>query len=153
MQGGGIAGPQPVDGIQNTPTAPSPAGAPGDTTSPSGELSDRESDPTSTIDVEMVHWKNGKPLASEGITLKPARPRFTTLNYVDGVGRNPIGELVFGRDGVPQLARIIRSTGNAGVDEAIRAALFKWRASGKKLEKLKPGQKLTIRLRIIMLAD
>jgi alpha-beta hydrolase superfamily lysophospholipase len=37
--------------------------------------------------------------------------------------------------------------------EAIRSALFKWRARGKQLEKLKPGQTVTIRLRLIMLAD
>ena len=85
--------------------------------------------------------------------LKPVRPRFSTLNYVDGVGRNPIGEMVFGRDGVPQQARLIRSTGNSGVDEAIRTALYKWRASGKQLERLQPGKTITVRLRIIMLVD
>ncbi len=152
-QGGGVEGPQPIDGAQSTPTTPSPAGAPGDTAAARGELSDRESDATSIIDVQMAHWQSGKPLAAKGITLKPARPRFTTLNYVDGVGRNPIGELVLGRDGVPQIARIVRSTGNPGIDEALRSALFKWRASGNQLEKLKPGKTLTIRLRIIMLAD
>ncbi len=152
-QGGGMPGPTPVDGAQNTPAQPSPAGAPGDTIAPSGELSDRESDPTSIIDVPMANWQNGRPLAAKGITLKPARPRFTTLNYVDGVARNPIGELVIGRDGVPQTARLVRSTGNGSVDEAIRNALYKWRASGKQLEKLKPGQTVTIRLRMIMLVD
>ena len=152
-QGGGVDGPQPIDGAQSAPTPPSPAGAPGDSRSARGELSDRESDPTSIIDVPMANWQNGKPLAAKGITLKPARPRFTTLNYVDGVGRNPIGELVLGRDGVPQIARVVRSTGNPGIDDAIKSALFKWRASGKELEKLKPGQTITIRLRIIMLQD
>ncbi|MFM1867359.1 MAG: hypothetical protein RL591_767 [Planctomycetota bacterium] len=152
-QGGGVPGPTPVDGAQSAPTQPSPAGAPGDTTAPTGELSDRESDPTSIIDVPMANWQNGRPLAAKGITLKPVRPRFTTLNYVDGVARNPIGELVIGRDGVPQAARLVRSTGNGSVDEAIRNALYKWRASGKQLEKLKPGQTVTIRLRMIMLVD
>jgi hypothetical protein len=152
-QGGGVPGPTPVDGAQNTPAPPSPSGAPGDTVSPSGELSDRESDPTSIIDVPMANWQNGRPLAGKGITLKPARPRFTTLNYVDGIARNPIGELVIGRDGVPLTARLVRSTGNASIDEAIRNALYKWRASGTRLEKLKPGQTVTIKLRMIMLAD
>lgn len=151
--GGGVAGAQPTDGSANAPRPPSPSGAPGDTAGRTGELSDKESDPTSTIDVPMQNWRNGRPLAARGITLKPARPRFTTLNLLDGIGRNPIGELVFGRDGVPQSARLIRSTGNSGVDEAIRNALFRWRASGEPLEKLKPGQTVTIRLRLIMLQD
>jgi hypothetical protein len=101
----------------------------------------------------MSAWRNGKPLAAKGIELRPVRPRFTTLNLLDGIARNPIGELVIGRDGVPQVARIVRSTGNPGVDEAIRSALFKWRASGDQLEKLKPGQTVTIRLRLVMLKD
>ena len=101
----------------------------------------------------MESWRLGKPLARKGIELKPVRPRFTILNRLDGIGRNPIAELVIGRDGVPQIARILRSTGNPGVDESIRSALFKWRASGAQLEKLKPGQTVTIRLRLIMLSD
>jgi bacterioferritin-associated ferredoxin len=139
-QGGGVPGPQPAEGESKTPAPPAPAGDPGDTTAKTGELSDRESDPTSIIEVPMTSWRNGKPLASKGIELKPVRPRFTTLNMLDGIARNPIGELVIGRDGVPQIARIVRSTGNPSIDEAIRSALFKWRASGKQLEKLKPGQ-------------
>lgn len=152
-RGGGIDGPQPSDGAASEPAKPSPAGEPGDTAARAGELSDRESDPTSIIDVPMNHWQNGRPLAAKGIVLKPVRPRFTALNYLDGVGRNPVGELVFGRDGVPQQAKVLRSTGNPGADEAIRSALFKWRASGRQLERLKPGQTVTIRLRIIMLVD
>ncbi len=152
-QGGGAQGPQPTEGQSKTPTPPAPAGDPGDTTAKTGELSDRESDPTSIIEVPMTSWRNGKPLAAKGIELKPVRPRFTTLNMLDGIARNPIGELVIGRDGVPQVARIVRSTGNPSIDEAIRSALFKWRASGTQLEKLKPGQTVTIRLRMIMLAD
>ncbi|RLS67122.1 MAG: hypothetical protein DWH97_02150 [Planctomycetota bacterium] len=153
VQGGGINAPTAADGAQSQPTPPSPAGAPGDSMSKSGDLSDRESDPTSVIDVPMINWQSGRPLAARGIVLKPVRPRFSTLNYVDGVGRNPIGEMVFGRDGVPQQARLIRSTGNSGVDEAIRTALYKWRASGKQLERLQPGKTITVRLRIIMLVD
>jgi hypothetical protein len=152
-QGGGVEGPQPVDGATSTPTTPAPTGAPGDTVSRPGDLSDRESDPTSVLDVPAIHWQNGRPLAAKGIVLRPVRPRFTTLNYVDGVARNPIGELVLGRDGVPQTARIVRSSGNPGADEAIRAALFKWRASGAQLDRLKPGATVTIRLRIVMLVD
>jgi hypothetical protein len=152
-QGGGAPGAQPVDGASTTPAPPAPAGEPGDSTAKSGALSDRESDPTSIIEVPMSAWRNGKPLAAKGIELRPVRPRFTTLNLLDGIARNPIGELVIGRDGVPQVARIVRSTGNPGVDEAIRSALFKWRASGDQLEKLKPGQTVTIRLRLVMLKD
>lgn len=153
QQGGGIPGERPINGAAATPSQPSPKGKQSDNPSTAGEVSDRESDATSTIRVDQIHWRNGKPLAAKGLTLKPARPRFTTLNIVDGIGRNPIAELQFGRDGVPQVARLVRSTGNPGVDDSIRAALFKWRAAGPQLEKLKPGQTVTIKLQLIMLAD
>jgi hypothetical protein len=151
--GGGVEGPTPTDGATSEPAAPSPAGDPGETTAKRGELSDRESDATSIIEVPMNAWHLGRPLAAQGIVLRPVRPRFTVLNRLDGIARNPIGELVLGRDGIPISARVVRSTGNPGVDQSIRSALFKWRASGEQLEKLKPGQTLTIRLRLIMLQD
>lgn len=153
VQGGGVAGPQPVDGATSTPVPPSPQGAAGDAISRPGDLSDRESDPTSVIEVPEASWQNGRPLAANGITLRPVRPRFTTLSKLDGIAQNPTGELVIGRDGVPQSARIVRTSGNRGVDDAIRAALFKWRASGTQLDRLKPGATVTIRLRLVMLVD
>jgi hypothetical protein len=151
--GGGIVAPQPVDGSANSNAAPSPAGARGESTAKPGEVSDRESDATSIIEVPAAMWRNGRPLAAKGVVLKPVRPRFTALDYVDGIARNPIGELVLGRDGVPQVARLIRSTGNPRIDEAVRNALFKWRATGEALDKLQPGQTVTIRLRLVMLQD
>ena len=152
-EGGGVVAPQPVDGSANTSATPAPAGARGESTAKPGEVSDRESDATSIIDVPAAMWRNGRPLAAKGVVLKPVRPRFTALDYVDGIARNPIGELVLGRDGIPQVARLIRSTGNPRIDEAIRNALFKWRATGEALDKLQPGQTVTIRLRLVMLQD
>ena len=149
----GAPGAQQSDGAQTTPTPPSPAGEPGDSQSKAGELSDRESDPTSTIEVPAALWRTGRPLAARGLELRPVRPQFLTLSRISGIARNPIGEIVLGRDGIPQVARIVRSSGNPGVDEAIRSALFKWRASGAPLAKLKPGQTVTIRLKLVMLED
>lgn len=150
---GGALGAQAVPGTSTMPSQPSPAGAPGDARSEQGRLSTRESDPTSTIDVPQAVWQFGAPLARKGVRLDTVRPRFTTLNLIDGIRFNPIVELVIGRDGVPQHVVISRSTGNLGANEELRAALYKWRASGKQIEQLKPGQTITIRLRLIMLAD
>ena len=150
---GGVLGAQAVPGAATVPSQPSPAGAPGDARSEQGRLSTRESDPTSTIDVPQAVWQFGAPLARKGVRLDTVRPRFTTLNLIDGIRFNPIVELVIGRDGVPQHVVISRSTGNLGANEELRAALYKWRASGKQIEQLKPGQAITIRLRLIMLAD
>ena len=60
---------------------------------------------------------------------------------------------MIGRDGVPQHVVIARGNLDAGVSDAIRSSLFKWRATGTQIQKLKPGQTLTIRLKLIMIAD
>jgi outer membrane biosynthesis protein TonB len=101
----------------------------------------------------MADWRNGKPLARKGIMLQTFRPRFNALNIIDGVRVNPIVELVVGRDGIPQHVVIARSSGNPGVNDAIRSSLYKWRASGKKISELAPGQTVTIRIKLILLAD
>jgi len=151
--GGGVKGPEVVNGAASIPTPPSPAGAPGDARADQGALSTRESDASSIIDVPMRNWQNGKPLARKGITLQTRKPVFNALNLIDGISFNPIVELEFGRDGIPRHVVIARSCGSPSVNEAIRAALFKWRATGKQVEQLKPGQVTTIRLRLIMLQD
>ena len=140
-------------GAPTTPVPPSPAGAPGDARAEDGALSTRESDASSIIDVPMANWQNGKPLARKGITLQTFRPKFSTLNLIDGIAYNPIVELVVGRDGVPRHVVLSRGSGNPGVNDAIRNSLFKWRATGKQIERLQPGQTVTLRLKLIMLSD
>ena len=143
--------PTEATGLQ--PTQPSPQGKPSDIISREGAISDRESDATSTIDVPSNVWRSGRPLAAKGITLKTKRPAFTALNMIDGIGRNPIAELVIGRDGKTLRARLVRSTGNSSADEALINALYGWTASGKQVERLKPGDTFTIRIRLILLTD
>ena len=152
-RGAGARGTEVVQGANAPPSAPSPAGAPGDTRADQGALSTRESDASAIIDVPMADWRNGKPLARKGIMLQTFRPRFNALNIIDGVRVNPIVELVVGRDGIPQHVVIARSSGNPGVNDAIRSSLYKWRASGKKISELAPGQTVTIRIKLILLAD
>ncbi len=151
--GGATPAVTPTEATGTQPTPPTPAGKPSEIVSRDGALSDRESDATSIIDVPPNLWKSGRPLAAKGITLKTKRPTFTALNMIDGIGRNPIAELVLGRDGKTMRARLVRSTGNSSADEALVNSLYGWSASGKQVEKLKPGDTLTIRIRLILLAD
>lgn len=151
--GGGVKGENVVDGQANRPMPPSPAGAPGDARADQGALANRESDASSIIDVPMINWQNGKPLARKGVTLQTFRPKFNTLNIIDGIAVNPIVSLSFGPSGIPKDVSVTRGSGNPGVDEAIRAALYKWRASGKQIQQMKPGQEVKLRLKLIMLQD
>ncbi|MSR42194.1 MAG: hypothetical protein EXS10_09900 [Phycisphaerales bacterium] len=151
--GGATPAVTPTEETGTQPTPPTPSGKPSEVVSREGALSDRESDPTSVIDVPPNIWRSGRPLAAKGITLKTKRPTFTALNMIDGIGRNPIAELVLGRDGKTLRARLVRSTGNPSADEALINSLYGWSASGKQVERLKPGDTMTIRIRLILLTD
>jgi hypothetical protein len=122
---------------------PTPPGEPADP-------SDQESDATSTRDVELDNIKLGKPFASHGLRIKPRRPEFTTLTLLTAAPNNPLAELRFRRDGKPQRVRILQSSGDARIDEGILNSLYRWRASGKRLQELKKGETIPVRIRIVL---
>ena len=133
------AAPQVQPGL-TSPQAPAEIGAP----------ADRQSSPTSLIEIPPDQWQLGKPLARQGLTLKPRRPEFTLLTLLTAAPGNPHVLISFGRDGVPVSASLVRSSGDKRVDDAILSSLYRWRAEGKELEKLAPGKTLDVRMRIVL---
>jgi hypothetical protein len=140
--------PQPAEPAEpaEAQAQPVPPGEPGDT-------SDQESDATSTVDVPLDNIKLGKPLAAQGLQIKPRKPVFTTLTMLTAAPGNPVAELRFRRDGKPQRVRILEGSGDPRIDEAILNSLYRWRASGKKLRELKRGETIAIRMRIVLFAE
>jgi hypothetical protein len=134
---------QPADSPR--PVARSARGAPN-----TGAQSDRESDPSSIIDVPREHWQLGKPLAAQGLELKPRRPDVTILTQLTAWPRNPTAQITFDRTGVPTLAVLLIDTGDSRVDAAIIAALYRWRAAGKPLEQMKDGDTIDITIRLLI---
>jgi hypothetical protein len=136
---------QPVQPAEEVPqTAAAPKQDP-------GEVADQESDPTSTVDVPVENIKLGKPLAAHGLRIKPRKPVFTTLTMLTAAPANPRAELRFRRDGKPQRVRILESSGDSRIDEAILNSLYRWRASGKRLKELKRGETVPVRIRIVLI--
>ncbi len=117
-----------------------------------GALADKESDPTSTVDVPLDRIRLGRPLAAHGLQILPRKPSFTTLQLLTAAPRNPRCEIRFRRDGVPTLGtRILEGSGDPRIDEAILNSLYRWRASGDRLDDLRGDETISIRLRILLI--
>lgn len=115
-----------------------------------GDAADKQSDPSSIIEVTRDQWRLGKPLAAQGLELRPQRPEFTVLTMLTAAPANPLCRIVFGRDGVPVEAAIVQTSGDARVDEAILASLYRWRASGAPLQASDPDSRFEVRIMILL---
>jgi hypothetical protein len=135
-----------ASGESSQSPAPPPSHAPVEAAAPA----DKESDAASIIDIPPDQWKLGKPLAGQGLELKPRRPTLTVLTMLTAAPGNPLCRLEFGRDGAPKSARIIESSGDQRVDDAILASLYRWRAAGQELEQLDEDETLRVQIRMLL---
>lgn len=141
------ATPIPAD----APGAPSrAAGTPGPPVD--GELTDREADATSTIDVPADKWRNGKPLAARGLQILTRRPEMLPeyLAIQMGPGRNPVFELQFDREGRVRKVTMTESSGAPQLDDRLIDCLYKWRARGERLNQVKPNDRLKFTMRMLV---
>ena len=137
-------GDQPSSGGGAPATPPSDAPEP-----PQPDAADKSSDATSTITVPREKWISGHPVASQGLELHPRKPRFTTLQTTQAA-RDMLVTLRFDKDGKPATAEILKTSGNVGIDAAILASLYRWRATGTRLDALAKKKTLDITLELIM---
>lgn len=120
---------------------------------PAGEAADaadKDSPATSVIEVPQENWRLGKPLAAQGVELKPQRPQFSILQILTSSPGNPIVEIHFKGDGVPSLVTMLRSTGSESIDTTLIASLYRWRAAGEALQQLQGEQTLMVRIHLIL---
>jgi outer membrane biosynthesis protein TonB len=93
----------------------------------------READPTRLIDADRV--VPGAVLVGPGIEVQTQRPRFSAAARLT-VPRNPQAIITFDPDGSVLHATLTRSTGFDNVDAPLLASLYRWRATGPRLEAL-----------------
>lgn len=115
-------------------SAPSPESAASVGGDGAGEASDRESDASSRVPDFSV--KPGKVMAGVGIQVKTVRPRWSTTTRLTVSPKNPVIEVMFGSDGRVAKARFLkgRKTGYKEVDGPLLDSVYRWTATGKKLE-------------------
>jgi len=135
-----------------TGPSPDPSARPGAKPGPKadGDLSDRESDATSTVNVPPSQWRTGKPLAAKGLKVLTKRPYFDELTSVTTAPRAPLALIEFDREGKAVNCTLLESSGFQGWDQPIIDSLYGWRAQGKQLEQLKPGETVKFKIRLLL---
>ena len=104
-----------------------------------GVKSDSDSIPTSIIRVNKDMWKSGKPLAGEGVILKPRKPSFTSQQMVSNSPSDLLVELHIDSDGKPSDVVLLVGTGSHSIDRTLIASLYRWRASGEHIDSMTEG--------------
>ena len=112
------------------------------------EPSELESDPTSIVEVPRESWKTGRPIAAEGIILRPRRPSFTAYQSVTNAPRGLTALLVIDHRGRPVDVEVISGTGSASIDRSLVASLYRWRAAGDKINALAEEETIKITIHI-----
>jgi hypothetical protein len=137
---------------QTLPATPSHAAAtPSAPSDPSvGERSDKDSDPSSTIEVTKEQWALGKPLAARGGELHPRRMEITPLTRMTAWVKDAVVSLVFDHRGVVVNVELLQSSGHSQVDKNMIDSLYGWRAVGGRFAELRQGETIAIELRYIL---
>ncbi len=99
-----------------------------------GVESDSDSIPTSIVRVNKELWKSGKPIAGEGVVLKPRKPSFTSQQMVSNSPSDLLVELHIDRDGKPSDVVLLIGTGSPSIDRTLISSLYRWRASGEHID-------------------
>lgn len=110
----------------------------------SAARSDREASPSSRIDGGRL--RPGRVIVGKGIEIKTVAPRFGIASRLSAVPDDPSVLVVFNRKGQVIAARLIRSSGYAGVDGPILSSLYKWWATGELLKDLDGNLNVEVKL-------
>lgn len=114
-----------------------------------GRESDQESEAFTSKPV-TVPMRDATVQAGKGLRIITRRAVFTNTTLVTQAPRDTLIRIRFQSNGTVKRADFVEggSTGNPNIDEPIRNAVYRWRASGKDLEKLTPGDTLSVVVRI-----
>ena len=147
---------QPQPAVEPQPVAePAPKAEP--TPEPSSEdgspglVDDRAAD-ASSLPSEIRRAELGRVVAGEGLRIQTTRIVLTDLQRFLGRAPSPLVEISFARDGTVAKAAIARGqgTGRNDLDQALINAIYRWTASGARLDALdEDDPPLLIRLRIL----
>lgn len=128
----------PATAPAETASAATQSAPPTEAKPTSSARSDRESPPTSLLS-DAVVVQPGRVIAREGLEIKTVAPRFSAITLASILPRNPRALLTFDGSGQVIEVELLRSSGAGNVDGPVVASLYKWRASGRRIEELGDG--------------
>jgi len=136
--------------VESKPIEPIQSDTRDETAEPTSDAnpSDRDSDATSIVHISPEHWKAGKPAAAEGIVLRPRRPSFTANQIVTSAPSSLVAALYINKRGKPIDVVILMGTGSGSIDRSIESSLYKWRASGNRVDDLEGDETVRIQIHI-----
>jgi hypothetical protein len=111
---------------------------------------DRDSEATSIIEVSQKNWESGKPLAAEGLVLRPVHPTFTSLQRLSIQSGTLVASLFIDRRGIPMDVVIHRGTSSRSINQSLKNSLYRWTASGEQIEVLDGEDTIEITIRILI---
>lgn len=114
-----------------------------------GRTSEQESEAFTSKPI-VTPMRDATVQAGKGLKIITRRAVFTNTTLVTQAPRDTLIRIRFQRDGTVKKADFVDggSTGNPNIDEPIRNAVYRWRASGKDLDKLSANDTLSVVVRI-----
>ncbi|MFP4145934.1 MAG: hypothetical protein ACLFV3_12420 [Phycisphaeraceae bacterium] len=133
----------------STPAPAAPDAEPRRARPTSAPKTGREADPTDTLPDDAA-VEPGKVIAGEGIEIRTARPDFAAVARVSSWPANPRVRLRFSPDtGEVIDAKLLTSSGYQNIDGPLLNSLYRWQATGEKLEKRSEPLELELKLLLI----
>ena len=124
---------------------------PGEPAAEPGNDADKDAEATSLTKVPASEWKQGKPLAAQGLNIRTRRPNIPLVSWLSYQPQfNPVARIEFDRTGKPVRAMLIVKSGEDRLDENLTDMLFRWRASGTRLTQLTGDETVTIELQLLL---
>jgi len=124
---------------------------PGEPAAEPGNDADKDAEATSLTKVPASEWKQGKPLAAQGLNIRTRRPNIPLVSWLSYQPQfNPVARIEFDRTGKPVRAMLIVKSGEDRLDENLTDMLFRWRASGTRLTELTGNETVTIELQLLL---
>jgi ankyrin repeat protein len=107
--------------------------------------------PSLAITVPASAWKEGKPIAIQGLDIRTRRPMIPITSWLSYRPKHhPVARLAFDRAGKPTRVSLLVRSQEPDLDDRLIDMLYRWRAKGDVLANLAGDQTVTIEVKLLL---